>query len=162
MDLFATGEKLQKKFPESKLIPNRELDPTSSHIIRRIADQIRWSAKGIVGYPLASYLTSLPAIGFGAFGCITLHALTTSTLEKELARHIHWQNPATKYTHIIVDRKGNLLLVKEPKKGAMKRFVSQFYLAHARLSSEKPKKGPIYRGLRAAQRKLWPRRTKPT
>ena len=78
----------------------------------------------------------------------------------KIAKDLSFDQIKKKYTHIIVDPKGNILLVKETKGGALKKFLSTFYFAKVRIREPKLTKSKSFKLMRKAQRKFWPGKSK--
>ena len=166
MDIFKTGENLAVQFPESKLIHYKELDWSAKRIVELIRNQIWFSVAGLTGYPIAGKLTgqiTKPGVAIGV--CMSVHVLITKYcqglllkgfMEGHLTKSITFGEAQKKYSHLIVDLKGNILLVKEQRKGAVKRFLSNFYLAKVRLNDPLLEPSKAFRLMRKAQRKIWP------
>ncbi|MDO8537832.1 MAG: hypothetical protein Q7S21_03010 [archaeon] len=166
MQLFKTGKNLRKQFPESLLIEYSELDSRSKGIINAIKKQMWFSFGGIVGYPSIAKLAKLKGAFSAVAICLSIHIFLTKhcqelllkRLEKEqIASGISFAEIKRKYSHLIVDLNGNVLLVRESKKGFLKRYLSNFYLVRTRIKKPKLKKSRAFNLMRKAQRKFWPK-----
>ncbi|MFH1225618.1 MAG: hypothetical protein V1676_07525 [Candidatus Diapherotrites archaeon] len=166
MVLFKSGENLAKEFPGSIFIKYGDLDANARTVIGQIKSQMGVIVCGAMFYGAAGILGNIPLIAAtGYAGCMSLRAmgakyeqgtllqmLSTGKLKKDLP----FKEIKGRYSHMIVDAKGNVLLVKEPKKGFMKRYLSNFYLARARIGEPKLKKSWVHEKIRKAQRKFLP------
>ncbi len=166
MKLFRTGEALANQFSDHLLITHRELDGSSKEIVRKMQNQVKLSTAGVVGYPALHSLTGfptqpvIPLVGcFGVHVAITKHAqnLLLHRLSKNrISPKISFEEIKKRYTHMLVDLDGNVLLVKEPKKGFMARYLSNFYLARVPITDPEFTKSKTFQLMRKVQRKFWP------
>ncbi len=169
--LFRAGPELSKQFPDSKLIPYSELDGGTRGIINVIRQQMILSAGGVGVYPTLAKIGFIKPPGMAGIplvGCMSVHIFITKFCQQLLLKRLKTGRIETgfpflelrkKYSHLIVDTKGNILLVNEPRKGFLKRYVSNFYLARAKIQEPKLRKSKPFQLMRKAQRRFWPRRT---
>jgi len=166
MQLFKVGENLAEDFPGSILIEHDKLDGASKRIVDFIKDQMWLSAAGIVGYPSLGKLTAkMSQPGLAIAGCMSVHIFLTKFCQQlllkrlskgKMTKELPFEEILQKYTHLIVDLKGNVLLVKEPKKGFLKRYLRNFYLVRTRIKEPNLAKSKTFEAMRKMQRKFWP------
>lgn len=168
MKLFATDLRLAEQFPKSKLIYREQLDDRSKSLVKTLEQQKSLATAGLVGYPtVGRFFIKKPL--YTIAGCMTVHVAVAKAVQQlllkrlskgKMAGGISHADMARDYTHMIVDLKGNVLFVNEETPGALKRHLTNFYLAKVKLTAPKTSNSAPYRLLRAAQRRLWPNRAR--
>lgn len=143
-DADAVSEELSVSFSD--------LDSRMKKIVSNSIANAQVKAAGPVLWLLAG---GIPGI-LGAIVCFSGHAFAGSFIRnaarKQLGKIKIGGAPVdlAKYSHVIIDVKGNLHFVKETKKGWLKRKFCSFYFEKIRLTSSTPKKSPT----RAMARKI--------